>query len=299
MARPRPVIPGRIYLLTRRCSERRFLLRPGEKTNQAINYCLAEAAQRFDMDVLWMMACSNHIHLGIHDRHGNYPAFIAHLHKMTAKVLNAHWGRWECLWAAEQTSVVHLADADAVFDKLIYSLTNPVKDDLVDRAVNWPGTSSLGYQLRGQQLVVRRPRWFFAKGTEMPDVVRLTFKRPEPFASLSHKQWVEKLRAAIEMREREAAAERKASGGRVLGRKAVLRQSAFDSPQSHEPRRQMSPRVATRNKWRRIEALQRNVEFLRAYAAALEAYQAGKAAAAFPAGTYKLYEDGHVFRDAA
>ena len=186
-----------------------------------------------------------------------------------------------------------------MFDKLVYSLTNPVKDQLVNRAVNWPGASSLGYQLRGQQLVVRRPRWFFANDTEMPEVVRLTFKRPEPFASLSHEQWVEKLRAAIESREREAAAARKASRGRVLGRKAVLRQSAFDSPQSHELRRHMSPRVAARNKWRRIEVLQRNVEFLHAYAAAREAYQAGKAAAVFPAGTYQLYEDGHVFREAA
>ena len=46
MALARPVIKGRIYLLTRRCSERRFLLRRGEKTNQAVTYCLAEAAQR-------------------------------------------------------------------------------------------------------------------------------------------------------------------------------------------------------------------------------------------------------------
>ena len=32
MARPRQVLPVRTYLLTRRCSERRFLLRPGDNT---------------------------------------------------------------------------------------------------------------------------------------------------------------------------------------------------------------------------------------------------------------------------
>ncbi len=81
MARPRSVLAGRIYLLTRRCTRRQFLLRPGKRTNQAIWYCLAEAAKRFHMDVLWFMACSNHLHMGIHDRHGNYPKFIAHLHR--------------------------------------------------------------------------------------------------------------------------------------------------------------------------------------------------------------------------
>ncbi len=61
----------------------------------------------------------------------------------------------------------------------------------------------------------------------------------------------------------------------------------------------MSPRVAAKNKWRRIEVLQRNTDFLTDYAAALEAYQAGNAEFVFPAGTYQLYEDGHVFSDAA
>ena len=47
---------------------------------------------------------------------------------------------------------------------------------------------------------------------------------------------------------------------------------------------------------RRIEALQRDADFLAAYAAALEAYRAGHADAVFPTGTFKLYEQGHVFR---
>ncbi|MBK6696369.1 MAG: hypothetical protein IPG50_29885 [Myxococcales bacterium] len=33
------------------------------------------------------------------DNLGNYPEFFAHFHKMTAKALNAYWGRWENLWA--------------------------------------------------------------------------------------------------------------------------------------------------------------------------------------------------------
>ena len=46
MSLPREVLPGRTYMITRRCSERRFLLWPDNKTTNAFIYCLAVAAQR-------------------------------------------------------------------------------------------------------------------------------------------------------------------------------------------------------------------------------------------------------------
>jgi len=60
MTLPREVIAGRFYMVTRRCTQRLFLLRPDEATNNAFLYCLAEAAQRFDIDVLLPCAMSNH-----------------------------------------------------------------------------------------------------------------------------------------------------------------------------------------------------------------------------------------------
>jgi putative transposase len=49
----------------------------------------------------------------------------------------------------------------------------------------------------------------------------------------------------------------------------------------------VSPRVASVNKWARIEAIQRNKAFLAAYRAARDLWKAG-AAAMFPWGTYWL-----------
>jgi len=57
----------------------------------------------------------------------------------------------------------------------------------------------------------------------------------------------------------------------------------------------MRPRVAGRNTWRRIEALQRSRAWLVAYRKALLAYRQG-IEVLFPAGTYQLYVDGHVAR---
>jgi|GEM_PF-7060271 hypothetical protein len=46
MSLPRAIVPGRRYMITRRCSERRFFMRPDRETNNAFIYCLAFAARK-------------------------------------------------------------------------------------------------------------------------------------------------------------------------------------------------------------------------------------------------------------
>jgi 1-acyl-sn-glycerol-3-phosphate acyltransferase len=67
-----------------------------------------------------------------------------------------------------------------------------------------------------------------------------------------------------------------------------LRQRPTDRPDSQEPRREISPRVAAKNKWRRIEALLRNKAFQLAYAKARDAFKRGVTDVMFPEGTYWL-----------
>jgi hypothetical protein len=50
----------------------------------------------------------------------------------------------------------------------------------------------------------------------------------------------------------------------------------------------LNPRVAGRDKWKRIEALGRLVEFVRSYRVAWKARRAGVADVLFPHGTYLL-----------
>ncbi len=57
---PRQVLPRQFYLVTRRCTQRQFLLRPDRETNNAFTYALIEAAQRAHIDVLLPCAMSNH-----------------------------------------------------------------------------------------------------------------------------------------------------------------------------------------------------------------------------------------------
>jgi REP element-mobilizing transposase RayT len=278
-------------MITRRCTQRQFLLRPDPATNNAFTYCLIEAAQRSEIDVLLPCAMSNHYHAVIFDRSGRYPEFIEHFHKMFARSQNALRGRWENLWASEQVCVVKLVDRNAVIDKLVYTAANPVHDHLVDRVHHWPGVNGLAALLAGRPLRATRPLHFFRPDGPMPDTVELRLTIPPglgPEADV-----LAELRERVGMVEALCAAERRRTGRRVCGRRAVLAQSWRGQPASREPRRNLRPRVAAPNKWARIEALLRNRAFVREYVAARQQWREG-AQAVFPMGTYWLRRFAYV-----
>ncbi len=281
-------------MITRRCTQRQLLLRPSKLTDQAFVYCFVVAAQRYDVDIYWLTVMGNHYHAGLRDKHGNYPEFLRYFHSLVARCLNARLGRWENLWSSEPSGALELGDAEAVFDKLVYSLCNPVNDNLVDRVLSWPGFCSYRYQLADTPVVVGRPKWFFSKSGSMPEEVELRFVRPPEHAHLTQDQWVANIRAAVTEKEEEAARKRADTGRRVLGRKAIRRQSPFAFPKSFAEHRGLRPRVASRNKWRRIEMLQANMHFQQRYREAYNQRRAGDVGVMFPHGTYKLRVQGLV-----
>ena len=291
MSLPRQVIPGRFYMITRRCTQRQFLLRPDEETNNAFLYCLAEAAQRCDIAILLTCAMSNHHHTVIFDRHGNVPVFTERFHKLLAKSQNALRGRWENLWASEQVCILHLVEPADVLRKLVYVATNPVKDRLVEKVRHWPGVNGLAALLDGRTLEATRPRHFFRPAGPMPAAVTLTFALPPELGD--SQQLRAELRAQVAAVEAAMTAERMRTGARVLGRRMILRQSWRACPESHEPRRNLRPRLAACNQWARIEAIHRNREFLAAYRDARRCWLAG-APIPFPVGTYWLRRFAHV-----
>jgi putative transposase len=288
MSIPREVLPGRVYMITRRCTQRQFLMRPDRDTNNAFIYCLAEAAARFRIRVLFTVAMSNHHHTGIYDTEGNYPAFLEHFHKHFAKCQNALRGRWENFWSSEQTSVVRLVDPNDAIEKMTYALTNPVKDGLVERAHHWPGVTSVEAILHGRPLTASRPKHFFREEGPMPDTVTLSFARPPGFEGMTAREFAELVVGRIRQVEETAAGSRRRAGTSILGRRAVLHQRWNDRPSTREPRRQLDPRVAARSKWSRIEALLRNRAFRDAYIGARASFIAGIKDVCFPAGTYWL-----------
>jgi hypothetical protein len=267
------------------------LLRPDRETNNAFTYCLIEAALRYRIEVLLPCAMSNHHHTVIYDRHGWYPQFVEHFHKLLARSQNALRGRWENFWSSEQVCVVRLADREAVMDKLVYTATNPVLDHLVDRVHHWPGVNGLAALLAGRSLQARRPLHFFRPDGPMPQAVEMRLTIPPELGPET--EVLAELRERVQAVEAAQETERRRMGRQVLGRRAVLQQSWRRYPSSMEPRRNLRPQVASRNKWARIEALLRNRAFIKDYLLARDAWREG-AVVAFPPGTYWLRRFANV-----
>jgi hypothetical protein len=285
MTAPRPVFPGQFLSIQRRCTQRQFLLRPDEETNNAFTYVLAEAAQRFNINVILPQMMSNHHHTAAYDRYGNHVQFREHFHKLMAKSQNALRGRWENMWSTEEPCIVEAVAAEDLLNQLVYIATNPVNDDLVDKVHHWPGPKFVQALLSGRPIKAKRPRHFFREDGPMPEEVELLLGLPDDFPEKA--AFLAELERRIAEVEERCARERMQSGRRVLGRRSILRQSWRDTPTSVEPRRNLRPRVAARDKLERIATLRRNKDWQLEYRSARLLWLAGFDVE-FPFGTYWL-----------
>jgi REP element-mobilizing transposase RayT len=286
---PRKIVPGETYFLTRRCTQRGYLLRPDGETKAIFDYCLAEAAKRHGIGLVAWDAMSNHYHGIVHDPKGHLPAFLEHFHKMVAKAMNARWERWENFWSSEETCVTRLVTNQDIFDKVIYVLCNPVAADLVDRVQDWPGSSSLAY-LGTKQTQHRRPKHYFRNGDDgaMPKVV--TLRAMVPSRITKHEtaaSWWDRVRKGVRAHEGALREMRTKAKRRVMGRKAVLRMPHTAAPKTELVKRTLRPCIACKDVERRKLELAALKEFRAAYAEARERWAAADRRASFPYGTYR------------
>lgn len=279
MTAPRQVLENTTYLVTRRCTQRMFLLRPSRVVNEVFLYVLALAAKRYGVKVHAYCVLSNHYHLVVTDPHARLPAFQQLLDALVARALNALHGRWENFWATSGFSAVALATPEDIVAKAAYTLANPVAAGLVRRGREWPGLWS-SPERTGSTNEVRRPGHFFADDGCLPESIELKLAVPPGFSS------ARAFREALELAL--AAKEAEERGREFLGARRVLAQRPLDRPRTREPGGKLSPRVAARDKWKRIELLGRLKTFLTDYAEALESWREKRRRAVFPAGTYLM-----------
>ena len=290
---PRMLLRASSYLVTRRCSERRFFLLASDLTNQIFLYCMALAAERTGVLVHAFCVLSNHYHLVVTDPDARLPECMQLMNGLIARALNASRGRWEqCFEAGGASySAVRIESPETLLDKLVYTLANPVSSGLVRHAHSWPGLWSRPRDLMGEPLVAVRPRQFFRHeddGGPMPLTASLPLVRPPGFDDISDDGLRDLIAGRLLERENELAAIAAAEGRAFLGVKTVLAQHWNDAPNTKEPRRKLDPRVAEKHRSRRFAALGRLVSFWLEYRAAWLRFAAGDRAAVFPAGTYAM-----------
>jgi putative transposase len=259
---PRQILPGRSYLITRRCTQRQFLLRPSRVTNQNVEYCLAIAAERTGVLLHAVCVMSNHWHGVATDPEGRLPEFFETFHKLLAKAQNASLGRWENLWSSDKTSAVLLVSDTDLLDKMAYTLANPTVAGLVKAPDDWPGVISHRF---GERRSVDMPDIFFDDEGELPDCVTLEFVRPRVFSTISDPELQARLRDVVAKLVKRAREDMAVRGLPFLGRNAVLRQSFSAVRKTPAPRRNPSPRIAAKSTPARVTAIRHMLAFVREY----------------------------------
>ena len=263
-----------------------FLLRPSKAVNACIRYCLALAQRRSGVAVHSAVFLSNHYHIIVTDTEGQIPMFTEELNKLLAKSLNCHHGRWENFFSSgDQTSQVALDSEHDVMAKTVYLLANPTQAMLVSHGPDWPGVRIFR---KGHYRAVK-PTFFFRReeaGGKLPGKLMLTLTPPP--IGVQDRLCDDVVQKAASARERQLRERARLARRRFLGAKAVKAQSIYRSPKTPAPKRGMSPRLACRDKWRRIEMLGRLASFVSSYREKREAFITGVVGVVFPAGTYQM-----------
>ena len=289
MSHPRRILPGTSYFVTRRCSERRFLLCPDEVVNAVFRFCLAVAAQLTGIQVHAYVVMSNHYHLVVTDPRGVLPNFMAWLNRHTGHCLKLHRARDGDFWeSSEKYSAIELTTPEAIWDRLAYVVANPVAAGLVERARDWPGLVSFPDTALVNTIETQRPTLYFrANGPVLP---RATLRLSIPTMlqdSYTQAMYVETWKRLVKEREELACRER--HGRRVLGAGRVQQTDPYAKPSTTERRRQRNPALAAVTR----EGLRKSTKALRTFRQLHRAvFQSLKAAAdstlvlEFPRGTW-------------
>ena len=288
VTRPRRVVKGEVLMGTRRCLRRCFLLRPDGITTRMFKYFLARAARLSGVLIHEFQVLSNHYHIVFSDPRGERSVFFRELNSLLARAVNAEFGGWETMFAPGSYNAVVLVDGDTIEQKCLYTLCNAVKDGLVSHPERWEGANSWRMEY-GKPEYISRPKsdFFTDKGMRAFEVLVLV--RPEAlYPELSDKEVRARLRERATERSHAYMKKLRKKGGSVMGMARVRKQPRKSSPHTRAPRRGIRPTVAGANKWARVEALQRNAEFLADHEAARLEFEKGNRDVRFPIGTYLM-----------
>ena len=274
-------------MITRRCTQRQFLMRPDRGNEQRLHLLPGRGAARYRIEVIFTVAMSNHHHTGSTTPKGTIRR------SSSTSTSSSPSARTPCA-AAGRTSGppnrpawCRLVEPDDVINKMVYALTNPVKDGLVEKAHHWPGVTSLEAHLHGSTLSATRPKHFFREKGPMPESVELRFAKPRGLEHFSDEELakliLERVRGARgERRGRTSPRWDEGPGPQGRARAAVERPA-------RKPRATARPRPA-RRRTQPVEpprSAPAKPSFRDAYAAAQRNHRRSYDVL-FPAGTYWL-----------
>jgi len=291
MTRRRIIEPGRTWALSRRTTQRYFLLNPDEarELERCYWYCLGLAAQRFGVIVHAGCLMSTHSHEVVTDIRGELPRFLQEFHRLLALTTKAFRGWPGEVFDKRSTGQHALLTTEAILEALSYLIANPVEGGGVRYAKDWPGAHTLPRDIGVRVVKAERPPHYFDPDNPgWPDEVELRLEMPTTL-ELDYGTKLAQARIAERVREREHRAwqESKRTGIAFAGPRRVLRQVHTKRARSYEVFGSLNPQFAVAgHRGAAREAVRRLRTFNAQYDKALAAWTAGKRTVPFPYGTW-------------
>lgn len=278
------------YLLTRNTSERRFLLAPSKQLTEALLYCLADAQARHPVGIHAFCVMSNHLHIVFTDPDGHAPLFVQAMNQHIARYVNCLRRRGGAMWeGGARPNYCVLPKVGDIFDKVVYTLANPVKAGLVEHHHLWPGAISTAADIARGRIRTRRPHRYFSRTNDPSLLERDLILSPVPGASvLGVEDYARLVKERVAAEEKRIALDREARGLKWLGRKNCLSMDPFDAPPTEWKRGSLNPTVSSGNDEARRARLQRQRRFREKHREARREFLAGNRDVPFPEGTFYL-----------
>lgn len=282
MTPPRRHIAGQVVLLTRRCFQRRFFLRPDSFINSVARFETARASVRHGQAVHASMVMSNHIHQISTDTTGRRSEFMRDAMREISRARNYYLKRRDSLWDGRPFGDTVLLNRETIERKLLYIWLNPVEAGLVRRAEDWPGFKILPRDW-GKTFRIKSPDGYYGRDT--PEYVDFTPMPPPGFEDMS----LEQVREHFETLLKEAEDEiyKKRSKKKVKGALKVCQINPFSCPRTPSSFRELSPRFACKDGETLRSAIKRYKDFLADYQRQRLKWMKGKKVE-FPCGTVQL-----------
>ncbi len=278
------------YLLTRNTSQRCFFLRPSKELKEAILYCIADAQAQHPVQIHAFCAMSNHLHVVFTDPDGTAPLFVQAMNQNIARFVNCSLGRFGAMWeGGARPNYSVLPEHGDILDKILYTLTNPVKAGLVSQHHLWPGAISSVAQIAKGRITTKRPRKFFSK-TDNPTLLTrelVLTQAPGPVV-MSPEDYGRYLARRVAEVEDTIAADRTEKGQKWSGRRECLKLNPFDAPKTQWTPFTRTPKVSSKHEEARNAWILRLKRFVAPYAKAKREFRAGNRDVPFPPGTFAM-----------
>ena len=292
---PRHVEAGKLHFVTCGAVGRSFRFLPTTKVVELIWFVFAVMVAEFGIEVHEVVFMSNHFHVLLTDRRGNLPNFMRDFNSLLSRGLNALRGSTGTN-IEKGYNAVEPADEERVVTHAVYTLVNPCAAHLVKRVRDWKGVSSYSWEYgeevrferptsglwksvalalvelrklsRGKRVNRSKRRLRWAGRTKMPKSVGLALVRPKVMTELSDSELRQHIRAEVNRHESELSTERRKTGLTVLGMRRVRQQQYTDTPKTSRVLFNTTPRISGQDRWARLDALSRRLDFEAAHAKA-------------------------------